>query len=170
VSTILDKEFCDNILRAASANLARDGELVPVLFLNLEGVGTTIVQLVDFPGRGDEKRAYLRALASIVRAQEGEILEALMIFEAWVVGREPSQAEKLLGVAVRDMPDRAEAVAIFGRSADGSRVTNLLVKIERDREGEPSMGVAEYPLYNASVTEEIGSESLLDAMFEEVEP
>ena len=67
----------DVVLGAAQMNLAKDGEVVPVLFLQTEADEQMVVVLENFPDDGDEKQLYLTTLGIALDSTGRTVEEAI---------------------------------------------------------------------------------------------
>src|SRR3990172_6978642 len=133
--SILRKEFVATVLGAAQMNLAKDGELVPALFLQTKDDEHLVVVLENFPSDSDEKRMYLTALGIALDNTSRSPIEAIFLCEAWYVEEERGQRDP--NVPPSQHPQRKEAIAIMGLNRKRSRLTHVLQPFHRDEQNQP---------------------------------
>ncbi len=113
------------ILDIAKQNLERDGELVPVLFV--EGDARLVVALRNFGRTADDRAALLYALGQQLAYLRPR--RVVLVNDAYIREGEPPVAGSLA-----DYPDAREAIVVAALDADGC-ASALVLPYER----EPSL-------------------------------
>lgn len=161
--SILGKDFVDVVLGAAQLNLAKDGELVPALFLRTQDDEQVVVVLENFPADSDSKQLYLTALGLALDSTGRHVAEALFLSEVWYVEAERGQRGPT--VPPRQHPQRKEAIAIMGRNRQRSRLTHVLQPFQRDAQNQPVFAKEVLAEYNIPADNTPQAFGLVDYLF-----
>ena len=161
--SILGKEFVDVVMGAAQMNLAKDGELVPALFLQTQDDEQMVVVLENFPADGDEKRLYLASLGVALHSTGRRIDEAIFLSEVWYV--EEEKEGEHLEARPSQHPQRREAIAVMGRDAQRSRLTHVLQPFHRDNQNQPVFDKVAVAEYNVPAEQTPQAFGLVDYLF-----
>lgn len=163
--SLLAKPAIDMVLQSAKENIARDGNLEPVLFMRT-GDGNTMILPLLLPDDFEQKVNHFLKLGRQLHEQHLAPNEAVFVSESWFVNVQETPAATRF--RPREHPARQEAIVAIGRSADNRRFTQVVQPFTRDKANRPvwlSMPVA---VYNQARSAQDGPVGLLDYLFAEV--
>ncbi len=125
------ESIAEGALDHAKTLLVSKGNVMPVAFLFCPSSGGEIrwdVQVLPMPFTDDQEKSFYREILKRLSIQF-EAVAVIMVMEAWFATR-PIGSE--IPDAVRDLPDRQEALMVSGRTAESS----LMLMQPFRREGE----------------------------------
>lgn len=161
MTSLLQQPLVENILATARRNLVQKGCLIPVLFVALAQGNPLIVHL-QLPDTFDQKWAYFRDMGRRLRAVHGDITEALLLSESWIV--DARTAPGAATVPPSRHPSRQEAITLTGRNAAGDRYTCVVQPLTRN-EQQPVWQELLLAEYDQPVRPDNHSPGVLDALF-----
>lgn len=162
-ASILTKEATARLLKIACENLARDGFLVPVLFLHLAAKAPLILELKEFPNTFLKKQAYFGTIGAHFGRLGQRIQEAVSLTEAWMVLAQ--QAPAAFRFPPSQHPSRQEILALIGRNAANTRSTQVIQPFARDASNQPLWSEPAIAAYNEPVGQGHRVQGLLDDLF-----
>jgi hypothetical protein len=166
MTSLLQQPLVETILATARQNLIQEGHLVPVLFVAVAQGIPLIVQL-QLPDTSDRKWAYFRQLGRRLQAVHGDITEALLLSESWIV--DARTAPGAATVPPSRHPSRQEAIVLTGRNASGDRYTCVVQPLTWDERRQPVWADVTLALYDQPVTPSAPPVNVLDALFADVD-
>jgi hypothetical protein len=162
IPSLLAKGVLEPMLNTARKNLARDGFLMPVLFVAVPDSRHGIVPLA-LPQTAEQKQRYFAHLGFLFRRSGQTVSAAAMLSESWFVN--PQTAPAALKLMPSQHPCRQEAVVLIGRNAGNTRSTHVVQPFARDRHNRPVWGKDLIAVYNEPVQTAGKSLGLLDYLF-----
>jgi hypothetical protein len=160
--SILAKSSIDAWLREAKANLKNYGHLVPVLFVKFANRQVIPVGLLDLPSTDSHqlKQMLMTLVGQKLRAENGDIEEAVMIVEGWFV-KEPGMQR----IAPSKHPRRQEAICILGRNARKTCTSSVVQPFTRGKQNQPVWSKIPLAVYNESAVDNPTPMGLIDDLF-----
>lgn len=161
-TSVLDKRFFMQTLHTAQRALERDGELVPMLFVQRTS-GAQDCWILRMPDTYEKKKTLFLAIGSTLRKSKGPFTEAVMRMESWYVNAQKAPNAKEF------LPSRhpclQEALVLVGRNADNSRQSTVVAPFTRDPNDKVIWGDIPLAQYNHPVEAGNRAVGLLDFLF-----
>jgi hypothetical protein len=165
--SLLTQQAVDPILETARRNLAYEGALYPMLFVQFKDSQSILLPL-ELPDDPEAKRDYFAELGSLVRRNcRGGLGATLYLGEGWLVdGRSAVDAAKVApGAPWARHPCRQESIAVVGRNAQNTRHTFVVQPFGRDPQGKPVWQPIANAVYNQPPAQGVRMDGLLDWFF-----
>jgi hypothetical protein len=159
--SILSSQYLETILAIAKKNLAQDGFLQPVLFLQLTN-GRRLLYTGELPKTSKGRAAAFLKVGKWVRREGKEVDEAMFLCESWFVD---AQAPAALRIRPSHHPLRQEAIFMAGRDLSKTRVAVVVAPFRRDENNKPIWEPLLAESDNAPSSEGVGFVGLIDSFF-----
>ncbi len=159
--SILTKTFIEPLLKIAQQNLAEDGYLQVMLFLNLKGKGVKTYGL-QMPNNNLGRQQVLNQLRQELSANGETIQEALILMDTWYI--DGKDAQDGLHTLPSQHPERQEAIAIVGRDARNAKTSMVMQPYTRDEDGQLVWDASGTRIYGQS-SKEVSAPGLVDWLF-----
>ncbi|MCC6168712.1 MAG: hypothetical protein IT329_15935 [Caldilineaceae bacterium] len=164
-TSILVKREIDRILQIARRCFDERCAMQTTLFVHVSGNERIAMPLV-LPETYDKKALMFFALGHQLHERGLTPNEAVLLSESWFVGVQSAPAA--LKIPPSQHPSRQEAIVAIGRSADGSRYSQVVQPFTRDTENRPVWQPIPIAMYDEKRTGQDGPTGILDYLFEAI--
>lgn len=161
--SILVQKIIDAQLRAAKQQLEHNGALQPLLYVHIAG-DTALEMPLSLPDTFEKRAGYFHAIGRQLHERGLQPSEAVLVSESWFVAVQ--EAPAAMDFAPSEHPSRQEAIVLIGRSADGSRFTQVVQPFTRDKHNRPVWQAIPMAAYDEPLPSGTGSAGLLDYFFD----